>query len=108
MSIDRFAELRALSGSSLLKLDIQGGELAALRGASKFLSAQQFAIVYSEVVFAPHYENQPLFHELSSFLQERGYSLFRLYDLHTAENGQMRYGDALFVNRAIRARALEE
>ena len=55
-----------------------------------------------------HYENAPLFHDISSFLSKYGYSLFDIYDLYRAKNGQIRYGDALFVSESVRSGVIDK
>jgi FkbM family methyltransferase len=107
-SLDEFVQTHPLEDAALVKLDVQGSELAALRGASGMLRAQRAALLYIEVAFVSHHERQPLFHELWHVLNEFGYTLFDLYELHNADNGQLRYGDALFVNRFVRTEVIDK
>jgi FkbM family methyltransferase len=98
--IDTFAAQNDIKEIDILKLDIQGGELNALRGALQAL--QSVPLVYLEIAFVPHYENAPLLYETWKFLADLDYSLFNIYDLYTASNGQLRYGDALFIHKHVR------
>ena len=91
----------------ILKMDIQGGELAALKGADRLLKLPALKLIYTEALFIPHYENQPLFHDISAYLAQRGYSLYNIYNPQVATNGQLRYGDALFVSADVRQRCLD-
>lgn len=79
----------------ILKMDIQGGELAALSGASGLLNSQEIKIVYAEVYFVQQYESEPLFHDVSKFLYGFG---FTLQDLYTPiyGNGNFAWCDAIF------------
>jgi len=106
-SIDEFIDAHPLETSALVKLDIQGGELSALRGAVRLLTSERAVLLYVEVEFVPLYQDQPLFHEICAFLADFGYSLFNLYDLHVSDNGQLRYGDALFVNKQMRTEIVD-
>jgi FkbM family methyltransferase len=106
-SIDEFIDAHPLETSALVKLDIQGGELSALRGAVRLLSSERAVLLYVEVEFVALYQDQPLFHEICAFLAGFGYSLFNLYDLHVSDNGQLRYGDALFVNKQMRTEIVD-
>ena len=102
ISLDEFLQANKVSTVDILKMDIQGGELNALHGAERLLKAGTASLIFAEITFIPHYEGAPLFHEIWSYLSKFGYSLFDIYDLHRATNGQIRYGDALFVNKTIR------
>jgi hypothetical protein len=59
-----------------LKLDVQGLELAVLRGAGAALD--RVLLVESEVEFNLLYERQPLFGEIDEFLRQRGFFLLGL------------------------------
>src|SRR5262249_12855579 len=58
------------------KIDVQGGELAVLRGATDLLD--RTIVVHSEVEFAPVYRDQPLFSDVDLFLRERDFELIDL------------------------------
>lgn len=107
-SLDAFVEAADVPAVDILKFDIQGGELEALRGAERVLRSGATALIYTEMMFIPHYEGAPLFHEIWSFLRKFGYSLFDIYDLHRARNGQLRYGDALFVSESVRRSVIDQ
>ncbi len=96
-TLDNFCAGAGISCVDILKLDVEGAEVKVLEGASRMLSKQAIKIVYSEVMFIPHYTEGCLFHELTSFLNKRGYTLFNLYHLKSAGNGQLRWGNAIFL-----------
>ena len=79
----------------------------ALLGAEKLLEKEVVSLIYTEIMFVPHYEGGALFHEISSFLSGFEYSLFDIYKLFRAKNGQLRYGDALFVSSNIRSNVID-
>ena len=60
----------------LVKLDVQGFELAVLRGASECLG--QANAVLAEVSFQEFYQGQCLFHELVAFLSLHGFFIYAL------------------------------
>jgi FkbM family methyltransferase len=101
-TLDGFASRASLRQIDILKMDIQGGELAALRGAERLLKVQGVRLIMTEVMFVPHYEGGAMFHELYAHLANYGYSLFGIYDIHFADNGQLRFADAIFINRELR------
>lgn len=78
----------------VLKLDVQGNELAALRGAAATLAGVK--AVVCEVNFVARYQGCALFHEVDSFLASTGFKLHRLYEIHSDEFGAWQFADALF------------
>jgi FkbM family methyltransferase len=80
----------------LLKLDLQGYELEALKGCGSLL--ERVKVVVTEIEFIALYKNQPLFGDVDVFLRGNGFNLYNLYDLYTQENGQLTAGDAVYIN----------
>ncbi|MCX7771312.1 MAG: FkbM family methyltransferase [Proteobacteria bacterium] len=107
ITIDDFVINNKIPKIDILKLDIQGGELLALEGATNTLRDGKISLIYTEVFFVPHYENSPLFNHICNFLERFGYSLFNIYNLQRAKNGQLRYGDALFVSESLRKNVID-
>jgi FkbM family methyltransferase len=83
----------------LLKLDIEGHEVEALRGATVLLGAVE-VIVCEVRFFDVDRSGRPLFGEVLVFLEARG---FMLYDFDMLSSRQrdrrLRIGDAIFVRR---------
>jgi FkbM family methyltransferase len=71
--LDRLLEGVELARPVLLKLDVQGFELEALRGAEEVLASVD--TVLTECSFVPFYSGQALFDEVRDFLDERGFRL---------------------------------
>ena len=103
LTLDQFCETHGLGAPQILKFDIQGYELEALRGADRMLKGDGPLLIYTEVLFAPLYVNCVQFVELAAFLQQYGYSLYNLYSLSHSPEGQLEYGDALFVSKRLRS-----
>jgi FkbM family methyltransferase len=83
----------------ILKLDLQGHELTALRGAEDLFP--DIDIIMTEVMFIKEYESQPLFGDIDTFLRDHGYQLFNLYELSTHENGRLDQADALYARQSL-------
>lgn len=81
---------------ALLKLDVQGFELEALRGCEDLL--EYFAYVYVECSFMELYIGQALADEVIVWLRERGFRLAGAYNLTYDKNGKAIQGDFLFVH----------
>jgi len=78
----RLDDLAEVHGADYLKLDIQGGELMALEGATALL--RDLAVLHTEVEFLPMYRGQPLFAEIDAFLRAQGFVVHRLSSLRSA------------------------
>ena len=103
-TIDCFCERENIERIDILKLDVEGAEKKVLSGAGDKLSKHNICLIYTEVMFVPHYDGGCMFHELTGFLEQYGYTLFNLYNLKMAKNGQLRWGNAIFLSPQTRAR----
>jgi FkbM family methyltransferase len=106
-ALDAFIEVHAPEGVGLLKLDTQGSELAILHGARRALAAAAIDVIYTEFFVVPHYAGAPLLGDLMNHLAQFHYSLFDLFKGPNASNGQLRFGDAIFVSEPFRARHVD-
>ena len=69
--LDQFVKVDDIVGPALLKLDVQGFELEALKGCEYLLP--RFDHIYAEVSFFPLYEDQVLAAELIEWLAARSF-----------------------------------
>jgi FkbM family methyltransferase len=97
VSLDSFCRAEAIEHVDVLKMDIQGAELAALRGAREHLAAGRVTLLYFEVEFAPVYEGQATFYEIREFLATLGYDMFNLYGMYHSPNGRLVAADTIFL-----------
>lgn len=85
-----------LEHHALLKLDLQGHELRALRGAAASLPMVDVALV--EVSFFQ--QGAPTIPEIVDFFDEKGFDLFDIVGLAgRTRDGRLRQGDFVFVRR---------
>jgi hypothetical protein len=89
----------------LLKLDLQGYELKALKGSRSLLGRKKIRFIYLEVNFIPAYEGQASLAELYEYCTGMGY---RLVGLYPTEFNARRFhyrcgGDILFVLEDLNA-----
>jgi FkbM family methyltransferase len=106
VALDAFIHAHAPAGIALVKLDTQGSELSILRGAQHALATSAIDVMYVEFFVVPHYAGAPLLGDLMNHLAQFRYSLFDLFKGPNAANGQLRFGDAIFVSEPFRARHL--
>jgi FkbM family methyltransferase len=84
-----------------IKLDIQGGELNALKGAEKLLG--NVLGIETEVEFKDLYKSQPLFGDVDNFLSMNNFEFIDFTNLRRwernrlGEYGQCVFGDALYL-----------
>lgn len=102
VTIDSFCATSGIAHIDLLKMDIQGGELSALQGAVALLRRQAISVIYSEAFYLPFYKAQPLFGEISAYLNSHGYRLHGIYNpTFSGHTGRLQWSDCIFVSPAL-------
>lgn len=103
-SIDEYCDEHAIERVHILKLDIQGAELHALKGASNLLVAGTLPLIYTEVLFVPLYDPNKagLFLDIANYLKGFGYELFDIYGLLRSKvNRRLVVANVLFVSPQV-------
>lgn len=95
--LDELLDEKSMEGPILLKLDLQGFELEALKGAPDVLARSDY--VLTETVFEPAYKGEPLFGELQDYLRECGFDFKQPLAFLKDDRGQIYQMDALFERR---------
>jgi hypothetical protein len=85
---------------NILKLDIQGSELRALKGAAVLLEEKRIDLIYTEAYFIKQYEDQPLFPEIALYLSNFGYQLQDIYNPIYGKQ-KIAWCDAVFVRENL-------
>ncbi|MBL0922323.1 MAG: FkbM family methyltransferase [Phycisphaerales bacterium] len=100
VTIDAWAESNGIARVDAVKLDVQGLELAALRGARRTLTERGVMAVNCEAQLAPEYEGADTFSEIDLFLRECGFGLYQVHEIwsHGPEQ-RTTCVDALWVRR---------
>tara|TARA_B100000989_G_scaffold109035_1_gene79972 strand:- start:1169 stop:1918 length:750 start_codon:yes stop_codon:yes gene_type:complete len=65
--------------SNLIKLDVQGAELKIIAGLKEFIN--NFEVIILEVSLHRYNKNSPLFYDVISYMQNKKYILYDIYDL---------------------------
>jgi FkbM family methyltransferase len=84
------------SPPDIIKLDLQGFELEALKGAQALLAGVR--AVLCEVSFSDLYVGQPLENEVTQWMLESGFTIDGLYNPWFDTSGAILSADALFVH----------
>lgn len=87
-------EAASIDGCALLKIDVQGFELAALEGCGELLG--RFSYVYVETSFVELYVGQALATEVMKYLLDRGFGLMCVANLSYGRNARPIQADFLF------------
>jgi len=96
--LDDFCVAQNIDHIACLKLDTQGAEHSILTGARGLLDRQAIDIIYTEWFAAPHYEDAPLLDAIWALLTRHGYRLYDLFKGPYGDDGQLRYGEAIFLS----------
>jgi FkbM family methyltransferase len=90
IKLSTFISQKKIKSIELLFMDIQGGELQALRGLEDSIS--KVRIIHTEVNFMAFYEKQPLYGDIKQYLNMNGFVLYKV----TCFTGP--FSDMIFVN----------
>ncbi len=96
-TIDSFCKEQNIEQIDILKIDIQGAELLALKGAKETLSKQKVRTILLEVNFAPIYKKQATFTEITELLSEYKFRIYNIYNLNYLEDGSLAWCDVIFL-----------
>ena len=104
-TVDEYCRQRGIDRIEILKLDIQGGEVAALRGAGRMLAERRISLVYVELLVGALYEGQGTAGETMRALEVHGYRLYGLYNLVYGRDSSLYQMDAIYLSPQIRIRS---
>jgi FkbM family methyltransferase len=96
--LEDFVAAPGIVAPALLKLDVQGYELEALKACGALL--RRFAHIYAEASFVTLYEGQALAPEIIAFLAGHGFGLAGFYNTVCTAAGEPVQADFLFRNGA--------
>ncbi len=100
ITIDSLIEPRGISIPELVKLDIQGFELEALKGASKLFGHTEVFIIEVSLFPFEDLPNLPVFSEVIEFMAKRNYVVYDFAGfLHRPYDGALGSCDICFVKK---------
>jgi FkbM family methyltransferase len=97
ITIDEWTRCHGDPAIELMKFDIQGGELKALRGATSTLQRSTL-LVYTEIWFNCPYEGGALYSEIDLFFREHGFVLCDMFKPEYDKNNLITWANAIFLN----------
>ena len=96
-TLDTVVREMKLPRIEILKMDVQGAETLVLKGAQRSCELGLIGIVFSEIITQPTYKGQLRLDLALSAFYDRGFDLFKLFELNHDARGYLRQLDALFV-----------
>jgi FkbM family methyltransferase len=97
--LDLLVKEHGLPSPDLIKLDVQGSELAVLRGAGELLNA--CGAVVAELSFVQGNKGAPLASEVMAGLHELGFEPVEICKIRRGAAGNPVQADILFANRTL-------
>ncbi len=101
LTLDQVMQEASLDRIDLLKIDIQGYEVEAFRGAKKSLRESKISIIYIEVLFAENYVGQCNFLDVQTFLDQYKYTLWDIFPFVWTSQGRLWTANAIFVSQDV-------
>jgi FkbM family methyltransferase len=104
LALDDFCRERGITHIDVLKMDVEGFELQALRGIETMLAAQEIDVLYLEVRFEPLAPGCVDFLTLAGYLAQKGYRLYGFYNTIFAPHLEFDHSDSIFVSGRLSRR----
>lgn len=96
-TIDDYCDRIKLERVDVLKLDLQGYDFYALKGAHRML--RNVKIVLVEALFSELYKGCELFPSILNLMIDEGFMLYTISGLHYGKNDQLQWADAIFIKK---------
>lgn len=100
-SIAEYTSQHAIDKIDILKLDIEGFEIEALKGAESLLVLSKIKVIYLEVSFSEMYEGQPLIGDIIEYMSKYNYTLFGFYGINETVYRQTLLTNLLFISNEL-------
>jgi len=102
VTLDEWAIGQRIPLIDLIKLDLEGHELEALKGAARYVLPRT-KVIYSEIRFVAIHQNSCLLWDMVNYLKNFNFQLYNLYHLGSdPTDGQLLWGDAVFFNNNLK------
>lgn len=95
VTIDDYCQANSIDRVDVIKLDLQGYDYLALKGATVML--EKVRVVLVEVLFKEFYQGCHLFPDVLGFMLDKGFELHTLCGLHYGHHDELLWSDAIFV-----------
>lgn len=100
VKIDDVMKEYKLEHIDILKLDIEGFEIEAMKGINKL--EEKVSLIFAEVNLIPTYEGQPLIDEVITYARSKGFHIFNIYGLNETRYHQGQITNILFISKKFK------
>ncbi|MDZ4757075.1 MAG: FkbM family methyltransferase [Bacteroidota bacterium] len=100
VGIGEYMKENNISCIDLLKLDIEGFELEALKGIDDL--ENRVKMIYTEVNLIPTYDKQPLINDIINYAQEHKFHLFNIYGINENKYMQASITNLVFLSDSFK------
>jgi FkbM family methyltransferase len=95
-TVDAYCSKNGIGTIDILKSDTQGFDYQVLRGADVMFTRGAVKLVVCELTMDDSYTKIDRFDQMFSFMAERGFQLFGVYDQHWRHN-RLSWADVMFI-----------
>ena len=99
-TLDSLSSELDLKHIDILKIDVQGSELAVLHGANKLLTRKEISLLYCEVIVATTYKGQDKLHDYLRFMESLDYRLIDFFN-PVRRDGRLLQFDLMYAAPAL-------
>lgn len=103
-SIEEYCFNAGIGKIDILKLDIEGFELEALKGSGAFLENGRIDFILCEVNLVPTYDLQPCIEEIVGFCRGKGFYPYNFYGINESKTREGILTNVLFVSNLFAER----
>lgn len=96
-TIDEYCRANLIEHVDVIKLDLQGYDYLALKGAETTLEKARVVLV--EVLFKEIYQGCHCFQDILALMRKSGFDLYTLCGLQYGDESQLLWADAIFVKK---------
>ncbi|QXC61563.1 FkbM family methyltransferase [Aquihabitans sp. G128] len=108
VSLDGWCAANGVATVDVLKVDVEGAELAVLDGAASLLESGAVGLVFIEARLVAETAGGALLHHVAARLEGDGYLLHNLYGLVESEARGTIYGNAVFLGPRLRQHVADQ
>jgi len=108
VSIASFCEEHRIEHIGIVKLDIEGFEVEALRGCQRLLESNQIDFLFIEVSLVPSYEGQPLIEDVIGYLRNYKYIPYNFYGNNETDLRESVITNILFMSEKVAHKIIEK